>query len=129
MSPNDFSDPDQHDPSARVSRIIAYHVPPLLATPFALSLRKGLAAGIAAFLAERLPGLDWWVPLDWNLPFEKYGIVHNTLPAPPHPDTGQAMALKLFGHGAIDQDRCVVTLAAATYANVRFPGVGVTFYM
>jgi hypothetical protein len=97
-----------HDAAPLPDRVIAYPVVALASARFDVARSADLPAAVACLLAERLPGLDWWVPDDWDGPFLKSLIVHHSLPAPPHPVTGEPMALELFGRvvraGGVDLD-------------------------
>lgn len=148
---------DEYDPPVRNrGRIDAWPVLPLRGADFTIETPADIARALRRLLSEKLPGLDWWVPEDWLGPFEKYGMVHGSLPAPPNPATGQPMALEIFGMDsgggirstafrkamhrwrsgkAKDEDRppvvrypARVIIEVATYANVAFPGFGVPFY-
>ena len=148
---------DEYDPPIENrGRIDAWPVLPLRGAGFAIESPADIALGLRRLLSEKLPGLDWWVPEDWLGPFEKYGMLHGSLPAPPNPATGAAMALEIFGMdsgggirstayrvalskwraaGGRDENRppavrypARVVIEVATYANVAYPGFGVPFY-
>jgi hypothetical protein len=52
--------------------------------------------------------------------------VHDFVPAPPHPETGEPMSLELFGE---TETKGAVVIKAATYSNVMFPAYGVATYI
>lgn len=140
-----------------LARVQAWPVPPLLGTSFRVERTEDIAASIRRVIGSALPGIDWWIPEHWDGPFEKYGFVHSSLPAPPNEATGEAMALELFGEadgamapgsdewsaamfewakqGRVEAERplgvrlpTTVRITVATYANIQYPGVGVPFY-
>lgn len=141
----------------RLAHMRAWRVPALEGSELEIGSVSGIEAAVRALLATRLPGLDWWVPEHWEGPFEKYGILHNALPAPPDQETGQAMAIEIFGAArdvllpgspewidrrlarleanSLDDEPmavrlpCLVRIEVATYANVLYPGIGVPAYM
>lgn len=132
---------DIHDDDAAdlLERVAAWPVLPLVGAEFEVHATAGIARAIGAVLGERLPGLDWWVPEHWAGPFDKYGFIHKSLPAPPNPATGEPMALELFGRaqclppfepgGSPVKFPVRVVVEVATYSNVKHPGVGVPMYM
>jgi hypothetical protein len=136
------------------SRVAAYPLLPLQGITFDVTSAEDIAPCMRSLMAACLPGLDWWIPEHWDGPFLKYGILHNSLPAPPNLATGEAMAIEVYGtaNTAMDvgSDEWVaawnaarasgsevlgarfptrVVVHVATYSNVRYPGVGVPFYM
>ena len=84
-------------PREQLERLAAWTLLPLVGASFEVDSVSAIAAAVRALLAKKLPGLDWWVPDSWSGPFEKYGLLHRSLPAPPNPATGEAMALEVFG--------------------------------
>lgn len=134
-----------------LSRIAAWPVLPLVGASFEVKSVDHIADAVRELLGSKLPGIDWWVHEDWRGPFEKYGIVHGSMPAPPNPATGEPMALELYGKAEVPRisgpmrspfesrprgegQAAVrypvrVVIRAATYANITFPGFGVPFYM
>jgi hypothetical protein len=98
------------------------------------------------------------VPVHWEEPFLKHGILHNCLPAPPNETTGEPTGLEVYGwgeralapgsgewaqvwtqwteRGSAESERpdgvqfpTRVSIEVATYANIACPGVGVGLYM
>lgn len=141
---------------AAADRLTAWPVLPLEDVTFEVQSLDGISDALRDLLARALPGMDWWVPQDWSGPFLKYGIVHHSIPAPPNPATGEAMAIELYGRVESELrprtqswfDRMVqrlrprdideggaarfpvrVRISVATYSNLMFPGFGVPFYM
>jgi hypothetical protein len=143
-------------------RVVAYPVPALQGELLTFEGHAAVERGIRELLESKTPGIDWWVPAHWEAPLLKYQFIHGSLAAPPHPVTGQAMSLEVYGrvirtggvtldspdgkawqeawrvhyHGAGPEDGPLdlagdtsVRIEVATYANLRFPGVGVPFYM
>jgi hypothetical protein len=129
------------------SRVAAYPLLPLQGESFDVTSADDIAPCVRRILTAVLPGIDWWVPEHWDGPFLKYGILHNSLPAPPNLMTSEAMAIEVYGkadnvietgseewliarriarsnltevQGVRLSTRVVVHVA--TYANVRFPG-------
>lgn len=126
--------------------IVAHSVLPLLGASFEVTSVTDIAPALRALLRERLPGIDWWVPEHWGGPFDKYGIVHGTLPAPPDERTGEPRAIEIFGSAQFNDapegpgahwtpDGLVVTFPArvvievATLSNVQYLGWQIPFYM
>jgi hypothetical protein len=155
----DFVDRDRYSAAddEKLARVTAWSVLPLENAELEVGSVAGIAAAVRALLSARLPGLDWWVPEHWDGPFCKYGILHKSLPAPPNPATGEAMALEIYGTaeraihpgsnewaelkeawhraGRRDDDEPIavqfptrVFIEVATYANVMYPGVRVPFF-
>jgi len=146
------------DVESTLPQVNAWPLLPLIGASFEVDSVAGIAAAIRGLLAARLPGPDWWVPEHWDGPFCKYGMLHESLPAPPNTATGEPMALEVFGmaervispgsdewaqlamarmlRGDADPAELMavrlptrVVIEVATYANVRYPGVGVPLYM
>jgi len=95
----DCVDVDRYDETDHeyLARVAAWPVLPLQNAVFEVDSVTGVATALRLLLSERLPGMDWWVPKHWEGPLRKYGILHNSLPAPPNPATGEAMAIEIFG--------------------------------
>lgn len=135
--------------------VTAWPVLALTGATFEVESTAGIPVAMRKLLSETLPGLDWWVPTHWKNGFEKGGILHNTLPAPPNDATGEPMAIEIYGmadrcygtkehdefcrawqaSGSPEETRPIgvlfptsVTIFEATYANIRFPGVEVPSY-
>lgn len=127
LSPKMLFDEDRHLDSdyALLSRVVAYELLPLIGASFAAKSAQDIGPALRALFVERLPGLRWVIHDDWAGPFTRYGLVHGSLPAPPHPLTREPMALEVCG----TSEDGVVTLLAATYANIAYPGYQVPFYM
>lgn len=128
IEPADLYDPDQHDEEdvARLDRVRAYTLRPLIGAKLKVEKADDIPGEVRRLLAERLPGFDWVVPPDWKGPFEKYRLVHNSLQAPPHPETSEPMSIEVFG---VSESPGVIVISAATYANIQFPGHGVDLYL
>lgn len=137
--------------------VTAWPVLPLEGAEFEVDSVAGIAAAMREALKTKLPGVDWWVPEHWEGPFCKYGILHNSLPAPPNLATDEAMAIEIYGIAEravfpgtdewmelrraararnLDEDEIVavrlptrVRIEVATYANVLYPGVRVPEHM
>ena len=151
-------DGDHHtdEELAAAERLTAWSVPALQGATLDVQGVDAIADAVRDVLAKTLPGLDWWVPQHWSGPFEKYGILHGSIPAPPNPATGEAMAIELYGlaedvlepgtrpwfdqleqrlrRGDVDDVVAVamptrVRINVATYSNLMYPGIGVPFYM
>jgi hypothetical protein len=121
-------DKDRHRAEDRMllRAVRAYTVRPLLGAKLSVKAAPDIQSAVLRLLNERLPGFDWHVRDEWAGSFEKYGIVHDSVPAPPHPETGEPMSLELFGE---TETKGAVVIKAATYSNVMFPGYNVAMYM
>ena len=128
IEPAELYDADRHDDEdiKRLDLVRAYTVRPLIGARLSVKGAEDIPVQLRALFAERMPGFDWVVPEDWRGPFERYGLAHSSIPAPPHPETGEAMALEIFG---VRESAEVVVISAATYANIQFPGYGVDLYL
>lgn len=151
-------DADLHsaDDLKAAERLTAWPVLPLQGATIEVQSVEGIAEAVSDLLARTLPNIDWWVPQHWSGPFERYGILHDSLPAPPNPATGEAMALELYGraenvlepgtgpwrdkfeqrlrHGDKGEMMVVILptrvhIHVATYSNLKFPGFGVPLYL
>jgi len=140
------------------AKLAAWTVPPLIGASFEVDSANDIPRALRGLLASTLPGLDWWVPEGWSTPFNKYGILHGTLPAPPDEITGEAMAVEIYGvaerevemgseewsilrREALRIDRrlgaqpygvrvpTAVEIRVATYSNVGGLGFGMPMYM
>jgi hypothetical protein len=134
--------------------VAAYPLLPLQGATFDVTCVEDIAPCMRRLMAGCLPGFDWWIPEHWDGPFLRYGILHSSLPAPPNLATGEAMAIEVYGTAdtamEIGSEEWVaawnaasatgaevlgvrfptrVVVHVATYSNVRYPGVGVPFYM
>jgi hypothetical protein len=134
-------------------RIRAFDVPVLAGVTWQCRRLRDLAASLEQMVAERLPGTACG-PYDRvrSGRTKKYGIIHEVVAAPMDEATQQAMVLELFGRlEALDGEpvgrdwypgwpenppdddaeigELTFRLQRGTYANTRFPGVGVPFYM
>lgn len=151
-------DADHHtdEELAAAERLTAWPVLPLQGAALVAQSLASISEAVRDLLARTLPGIDWWVPQHWSGPFRKYGILHNSLPAPPNPATGEAMAIEVYGlaecalepgtrpwfdqleqrlrRGDSDEVQAVtlptrIRISVATYSNLMYPGFGVPLYM
>lgn len=135
----------------------AYPLPSVLDASLSSVGEAQIAEQIELLLGECCPGIEWRVgDRELSGPLKKYGLLHATIPAPPDETNGQPMELELFAEisqlagreikpGAAWHDRwrsnhgdaydlaplnesLEFRVEAATYANVRYPGVGVGIY-
>jgi hypothetical protein len=127
LTPDQLFDADLHDDGDwnLLARVVAHEVLSLVGATFPASSAAGVGPGLRKLLSERVPGPAWVVRDDWAGPFDKYSIVHGSLPAPPHEHTGEPMALEVYGLA----EGGIVTLLAATYSNLAFPGYRVPLYL
>ncbi|HEY7355721.1 MAG TPA: hypothetical protein VH590_04610 [Ktedonobacterales bacterium] len=140
------------------ARIRAFDVPVLAQAEVTVNRLAELPAAFYNLLSARLLGWQWdaqqenWERAHMTGPVNKYGILHTTLRAPDDETTQQPMVLELFGRvlsvngqpvgigwfkprqedraaeDAIPLGEVRIQLQRATYANTRFPGIGVPFY-
>jgi hypothetical protein len=153
----DDVDPDEEaqlQPLA--ARIRAFDVAVLRDVTFTIDRLHNFAPALWALLAERLPS-SAWAPFDdlgVVAPDLKYGIIHEVMKAPADNTTGEPMVLEVYGHltqingqpvgvswyrafrpkdppgtDAVVIGEMTFRLERATYANTRWPGVGVPFYL
>jgi len=140
------------------TKLAAWNVLPLIGAVFEVDSANDIPRALRVLLASALPGLDWWVPEVWGTPFNKYGILHGRLPAPPDETTGEAMAIEIYGMAerAVETGSeewsirrrealridprlgaqpygvrlpTAVMIRVATYSNVGGLGFGVPMYM
>jgi hypothetical protein len=137
----------------------AYEVLPLIAATFSCHSESQLADSIKVLFAGCCESFDWRLDREGRLsgPLRKYGVVHANVGAPRDETTRQPMAVEFFaevvrlgsepiGPGARwidgwrsrygdDYGRVEVAepfelaIRAATYANVRYPGIDVPLYL
>jgi len=124
----DLYDADRHDDEdvLRLELVRAYTLRPLIGAKLMVGKAEDISGQVRRLLTERIPGFDWVVPDDWRGPFERYGVAHKSLLAPPHPETGEPMSVEVFG---VTDSPGVIVISAATYANIQFPGYGVDLYL
>jgi hypothetical protein len=111
----------------------AYPVPALLGLGFTVHDAEDARAKVVALLAEHLPGVGF-SELDaecFRGAFEKYHLLHQSIGAPPNERTGTPMALEFCAQRKrqVADGTHAMLVTAATYSNVRYPGIGVPFYM
>jgi hypothetical protein len=141
------------------ARIRAFDVPVLAGAEVTVNRLAELPTAVYTLLSARLPGWQWdakqedWRRKHMTGPVKKYGILHTTLRAPNDETTQQPMVLELFGRvlsvngqavsigwfkprqenraaeDAVPLGEVCIQLQRATYANTRFPGIGVPFYL
>ena len=118
----------------------ASEVKPLLGVVYEVAGVDDFSPALNRTLSQHLPGITWDGSPRLG-PLQKYHILHTSMAAPVDEATGDTMALELFGHLVKDKENVglmygqlpagafAIHLEVATYANVRYPGVGVPFYM
>jgi hypothetical protein len=138
------------------ARIRAFDVPALRDVAFTIDRLREYAPTLRALLAERLPRIAWASPDDLGVlgPILKYGLIHEVVEAPADEATGEPMVLEVYGrltqvnrqpvgigwyrdlrpNDSASADEAVIGemtfyVERATYANTRWPGIGVPFYM
>jgi len=135
FAPADFDQEDGVFGSEELVRVAAWPVSALIGRRIVVVERQGLAAAVLEVVRAALPGFPWEIARDLRGAWDKYGIVHVSMAAPPEASGGRPMALEFFAQaddwapGAPVSLPATVTVRAATYANVAFPGVGVPFYL
>lgn len=140
----------------RAKRIRAFDAPALANAVFISHRLCDVAAAIDALLTERLPSVPWSQASfhTGRAVKTKYALLHEIMPAPPDETTGERMVLELHGRlealdgqpagrtwfdafrsvnrdevDTLDLGEMRFRIKHATYANTRFPGIGVSFYM
>ena len=138
------------------ARIRAFDVAVLRDVTFTIDRLHNAAPTLWALLAERLPSIAWAPFDDLGVlgPILKYGLIHEVVEAPADETTGEPMVLEVVGRltqvngqpvgvswyrefrpkDPTGTDEVVIgqmtfCLERATYANTRWPGIGVPFYM
>jgi len=139
-------------------KLAAWDIPPLIGCTFDVGNANDIPRALRVLLASALPGLDWWVPEGWGTAFNKFGILHGRLPAPPDETTGEAMTIEIYGVALqtveVDAEEwsirrrealridprpgaqpfgvrvpATVKIRVATYSNVGGLGFGIPMYM
>ena len=148
-------DDDDDYEKAALPRVRAFPVPALHDVLLETASEDAIPSALESQLSALLPGVLWIVPRDLSGALRKYGLLHTSVAAPPDTTTGQPMAVEIAGnletvagepvsdfiHWRLSrQERredwdtplpgpLRVRLTVATYANVRYPGIGVGFYL
>jgi len=130
-----------------------WRVPTLEGASMIAPSEAEVPATLLALLESRCSGIEWKVS-DFGWPgyarLRKHGIVHDSIVAPPETGMGQPMALEIFARVQTEEGffrrrhnegffseqeeypplpgPLTIILRTATYANVRFPRVGVPLY-
>lgn len=138
----------------QVDSIKAYSVPGLVGVSIVAPDEDDLYGAIESMLLERVCDFGWHVQPRIEAPLRRYGLLHTSLAAPPDDGMGP-MWLELAGtvlalggvqvaprswfeiypfdlHGPYDEPLpgpIEVRIDVATYANDRYPGVGVPPYV
>ena len=138
-----------------VAAMRAYPVPRLVGAIVEAATEADLPGAIESLLHRHLPAFDWEVESKIYRGLRKNGLIHASLEAPPDRRSEEPMYLELAGEviafggrpapamrwidlrpmngddqlGAEVPGPIQVRITAASYANTRFPGVGVPCYM
>lgn len=153
----DEVDPDEEAQLRPLAaRIRAFDVPVLRDVTFTMSRLRDYDTALRTLLRERLLGIAWAHVDEFGGvgPILKYNLIHEVVAAPADEATGEPMVLELYGHLTLvnkqpvqigqfrdflrghstHTDEAVLGeltfhLERATYANTRWPGIGVPFYL
>jgi len=142
-----------------LARVRAYPVLALIGKQLLIQRDTELPSAVARLLTEFMPDWKWDESQVTLGPFRKYFLMHAIFPAPKDESTGQPMALEIYGdlismdgmalnseagrawrtqqimhrmENYLDTEvtgSMVIEIHAASYANIMFPGVCVSFYM
>jgi hypothetical protein len=133
----------------------AFQVTPLLGLVYEVAGLEDFSPALNRTLSQHLRGISWDASPRLG-PLQKYHILHTSMAAPVDETTGERMALEVFGHlvkdnaldpsmtgrqdgeqpqrvvlprGELPVGPFAIKVQVATYANVRYPRVGVPFYL